>query len=144
MSTQQKKPIWAPPFDQKSGSSLIYFLYMHTTIRPNYMVLFHLFFLLSTTLRPRPRVLTDYFSYLHTTIRQNIWSSFIYSFFSARPFDQNLEFTLIYFLHLRTAIRPKMMVLINLFILFAHDHSTKNYDSLSFILSLVHDHSTKN
>ena len=33
------------PFDQKLGSSLIYFFYLHTTIRPNYRVLFHLFFL---------------------------------------------------------------------------------------------------
>ena len=35
------------------------------------------------------------------------------------------------------------MVLINLFILFSHDHSTKIYGPLSFNLSFVHDHSTK-
>ena len=35
-----------------------------------------------------------------------------------------------------TTIRPKIRVLIDLFLLFAHDHSTKIYDRLSFILSL--------
>ena len=33
------------PFDQTLGSLLIYFFYLHTTTRPNYRVLFHLFFL---------------------------------------------------------------------------------------------------
>ena len=59
-----------------------------------------------------------------------------------------------------TTIRPKISVLIDLFVLFAHDHSTKIYSPLSFILSFcttirpriralinlfflfVHDHST--
>ena len=56
---------------------------------------------------------------------KNIWSSFISSFFSARPFDQKLGSTLIYFFYLCTTIRPKIRVLINLFISFLHDHSTK-------------------
>ena len=41
-----------------------------------------------------------------------------------------------------TTIRP-IRVIIDLFILFAHDQSTKLYGPLSFILSFVHDHSTK-
>ena len=59
--TKPKKPISARPFDQKVGPSLIYFFYVHTTSRPNNIVLLHLFFLLSTTIRPRLRVLTDLF-----------------------------------------------------------------------------------
>ena len=51
--------IW--PYDQKLGSQLIYFFYMHTTIRQKYMVLFHLIFLLCTTIRPKIRVHTDLF-----------------------------------------------------------------------------------
>ena len=35
-----------------------------------------------------------------------------------------------------TTIRPKIKVLIDLFLLCAHDLSTKMYDPLSFILSL--------
>ena len=35
-----------------------------------------------------------------------------------------------------TAIRPKIRVAISFFLLFAHDHSTKIYDRLSFIFSL--------
>ena len=47
------------PFDQNLGSSLICFFYMHTTKRPKYMIFFHLFFLLCTTIRPKVRVLID-------------------------------------------------------------------------------------
>ena len=91
------------------------------------MVLFHLIFLLCTTIRPKIRVLIDSFFYVHTytTIRpKNVWPSFIYSFFCARPFNQDLGSSLT-----------------DLFLLFAHDHSAKTYCPLSFIL--VYDHSTK-
>ena len=120
------------------------FFYVHATNRPTYMVFFYLFFLLNTTIRPKARVHTDLFLlFVHhhsTEIRgphlfifvmctrpfdKNIWSSFINSFFCARPFDQKLRSTLIYFF-MYTTIRPKVRVLINLFILFVHDHSTKN------------------
>ena len=43
-----------------------------------------------------------------------------------------------------TTIRPRIMVLIDLFLLFAHGHSTKMYGPLSFILSFANDNSTKN
>ena len=120
------------------------FFYVHATIRPKYMVLFHLFFLLNTTIRPKLKAHTDLFLlfvHYHSTkihdphwfiffmctrpFDKNIWSSFINSFFCARPFDQKLRSTLIYFF-MYTTIRPKVRVLINLFILFVHDHSTKN------------------
>ena len=78
------------PFNQKLGSSLIYFFRLDTTSWQQYMILSHLFFLLRSTIRPKIRVHTDLL------------------------------------LHLCTTIRPKFMVLINLFILFVHDHSTKN------------------
>ena len=42
-----------------------------------------------------------------------------------------------------TTIRPEFRVPTDLFLLFAHDHSTKIYGPLSFNLSFVHDHSTK-
>ena len=41
-------------------------------------------------------------------------------------------------------IRPEFRVPTDLFLLFAHDHSTKIYGPLSFNLSFVHDRSTKN
>ena len=42
-----------------------------------------------------------------------------------------------------TTIRPEFRVPTDLFLLFAHDHSTKIYGPLSFNLSFVHDNSTK-
>ena len=42
-----------------------------------------------------------------------------------------------------TTIRPEFRVPTDLFLLFAHDHSTKKYGPLSFNLSFVHDNSTK-
>ena len=43
-----------------------------------------------------------------------------------------------------TTIRPEFRVSTDLFLLFAHDHSTKIYGYLSFNLSFAHDHLTKN
>ena len=42
-----------------------------------------------------------------------------------------------------TTIWPKFRVPTDLFLLFAHDHLTKKYRPLSFILSFVYDNSTK-
>ena len=42
-----------------------------------------------------------------------------------------------------TSMRTKIRVLIDLFLLCAHDHLTKMYRPLSFTLSFVYDHSTK-
>ena len=42
-----------------------------------------------------------------------------------------------------TTIRPKFRVLTDLFLLSAHDHSTKIYRPPSFILAFVYDNSTK-
>ena len=49
------------PFDQKLGSSLIYFVYLHTTIRLKYMFPFYLYFLLYTTVRSKIKVLISLF-----------------------------------------------------------------------------------
>ena len=50
----------ARPFDQKLGSSLIYFFRLHTTIRQKYMIFFLSFILsLCTTIRPKNRVLIN-------------------------------------------------------------------------------------
>ena len=127
---------------------------MHTTIRANYRVLFHWFFLQCTTIPPKIRVHIDLFFHLHTTIRPNYRVLFhlFYSFFSARSFDQKLGSSLIYLFHLHTTIRqkymifflsfilslcttirPKNRVLINLLFLFVHDHLTKLGFTLSFL-----------
>ena len=117
----------ARPFDQKSGFSMIYFFYVHTTIRPKYIVFFHLIFVLCMTIRPRLRVLTDLFFYLHTTIRQKcivLFHLFLLLFTTIRP---KLGSSLIYFFYLYTTIRPNYMVLFHLlFLYFVHDHATKN------------------
>ena len=112
------------------------------TIRSKYMALLQLFFLLYTTIRPKLRVSLIYVFHLHTTIRQKYLVLFHLFCLCARPFDENSGSLLIFFL-------------------FAHDHSTKIYDPLSFVLSLwttirrkirvllnlvllfAHDHSTK-
>ena len=139
MCPHKKKPICARPFDQKLASSLIYFFYVHTTIRPNYMVLFHLFFLLRTTIRPRLRVLTDLFllfAHDHSTKIQGPLS-FILSF-SGQPFYQKLGSALIYFLYLYTTIRQKYMVLFLFNLSFVHDHSIP-HSFISFICTRPFD-----
>ena len=50
---------------------------------------------------------------------------FHYYFFSTRPLDEKSGSILIYFFHLYMTIWPKIMVLINLFLLIVHNHSTK-------------------
>ena len=128
--------------DLWSLSPLIYFFHMHTTIQPKYIVLFHLFFcaqpfnqklgssLIISFICPQP-------------FDQIIWPSFNYSFCSARPFNQKLGSPLIQFF-ICTWSFNQMLVLINLLLLFAHDHSTKLHGPRSCIISLVHNHSTKN
>ena len=95
------------PFDQKLGSSLIYFFLcarnhltkiydplsfiflLSTTIQRKCMIFFHLLFLLSMTIQPKIKIHTDLFLYMYT------------------------------------ASQPKVRVLINLLVLYVHDHSTK-------------------
>ena len=50
----------ARPIDQKLGSSLIYFFYLHTAIRQKYMLFFLSFTLsLCTTIEPKNKVLIN-------------------------------------------------------------------------------------
>ena len=115
----------ARPFDQKLACSLIYFVHFHTTIRVKYMVLFHLFFLLCTIIRPKVKLLIDLFiSFTHDH------STEIYG-----PLSFVLSFVQDYW--------PKNRVFVDLFFLFAHDHSTKICSSCIYSF-FVHDHSTKN
>ena len=74
-----------------------------------------------------------FISFIWRRFNQHIWFSFIYFFFCARPFDQKLWSSFIYLFYLHTTIRPRIMVLIDLFLLFAHYHSTKIYSLHSFI-----------
>ena len=71
------------PFNQKLGSSLMFFFfYLHTTIQPNYMVLFHLFFLQCTTIQSKIGVLINLFFVLvhdHSTrVRGHSYSLICY------------------------------------------------------------------
>ena len=88
----------ARPFDQELWSSLIYFFYLHKTIRPTYIVLIYLFFLLCTTIRPKIRVLVNLF------------------LLSTHDHSPKIYGPLPYTLPLCTIIRPKIRVLIYLFI----------------------------
>ena len=103
------------------------FFFLHTVIRPTYMVLFHLFFLLHTTIRPKYMVLFHLFFLLCTTIRPRLGSSLIYFFYLHTTIRQKYMVLFYLFFILYTTIRPKIRVLIDLFLLFAHDHSTKIY-----------------
>ena len=49
------------PFDKELGSSWIYFFYLYTTIRPKFVVLLHLAFLLHTAIWQRIRILINLF-----------------------------------------------------------------------------------
>ena len=71
------------------------------------MVLFYLFFLLCTTIRPKLRVFIDLF------------------FILAHDHSTKLHGPLSFILSLCTSIRSKIRVLINFFFLFEHNHSTK-------------------
>ena len=118
----------ARAFNQNLESLLIYLFCLHTTIQQKYRVLFHLFFLLWTTIRPKIRSLIHLFLLFphdHSTKIYDPLSFFF--FFFAQPFGQKLGSTLIYYLfYLYTTIRPKIRIFINLFILFVHNHPTKN------------------
>ena len=139
---------------------MICLFYLQTTIRPNYRVLFHLFFLQCTTIGPKIRFLIDLYFYLHTIIPPNYWVLFhlFYSFFIARPIDQKLGSSLIYFFYLHTAIRqkymliflsfilslrttiePKNKVLINSLFLFGHNYLTKLGVTLTLLFILFLD-----
>ena len=168
-STKNWGPHWfifficTRPFDLKLGSSLIFFFYLHTTIRPKIRVLINFiffctrpfdqklgftliyFFHLYATIWPEIRFLINlFFLFVHDHSTKNWGQHWFIFFICKRPFELKLGSSLIYFFYLYTTIRPKMRVLIDLLLLFAHDHSTKLHGPLSFILSLVHDHSTKN
>ena len=156
---------YARPFDQNLESSpLIYFFYVHTTIRQKYMVLFHLvfcarpfvqklessliyFFHLHKTIQQKYMVLFQLFFLLFTTIRPRfrVLAEFI-SFICTRPLDQIIWSSFIY-----SFFRPKIRVLINLLILLVRDHSTKNQGPhllirvlSNLIFLFVHDYLTKN
>ena len=77
---------------------------------------------------------------MHGHSTKNYGLHWLFFFFCTRPFDQNIWSPFIYSL-LQTTIRPKNMVLFNLFLLFTHDNLTKIYGLLSFIVSFVQDHS---
>ena len=127
------------------------------------MFLFHLIFLLRTTIRPKLGSSLIYFFYSHTTIRKKYMFLFHLIFLLRTTIRRKLGSSLIYIFYVHTTIRPKYMILFHLFfllcttirqrlrvqtdlhLLFIHDHSTKIYVPLLFTLFFfVHDHSTKN
>ena len=67
------------------GPHRFIYIYLHTTIRPNYIVLFHLFFLWCTTIRSKIRVLINLYLILvhdHSTKVRGCSYSLIYDFLS--------------------------------------------------------------
>ena len=103
---------------------LFLLFYLHRTIRPNYRVLFHLFYSFFSA-RPFDQKLGSsliYFFHLHTTIRQKY-----------------MIFFLSFILSLCTTIRPKNRVLINLLFLFVHDHLTNLGVTLTLLFILFLD-----
>ena len=108
------------------------------------MVLFHLFFLLCTTIWAKIRVIIDLFRLFANDSLTKIFGalSFIFSFAHddstknqghhwfiyfpcKRPFDQNIWSSFIYSFLMCATIRPKIRVLTYLFLLFVRDHSIK-------------------
>ena len=81
------------PSDQKLGCSLIYLIYLHTTIRPKYIAFFHLFFLLCTTIRSKIRSSLIYFFYLYTIIRPKL-KGHSYSLFYYFPNCANISYAI--------------------------------------------------
>ena len=134
--------ICARPFDQELWSSLIYFFYLQTTIRPKSMVLISLFLLLAHYhLTKIYGPFSFIFSFVHDYSIKNYDPHWFISFYTAIRPKYIVLFRL--FFHLRTTILPKIWSLIDLFCLFEHNHWTKIHGPLSFILSSVDDHSTK-
>ena len=105
---------------------------MPTTIRPKYMVFFHLYFLLSTTIQPILKVLTDLFllfAHSHSTkMYRSLW--FVLLFRTIWP---KLGSSLIYFFYLYTAIQPNYMVLFHLFFLLC----TTNRPKIKVLINLL-------
>ena len=82
---------------------------------------------LSTTTRPKIRSLIDLFLLFVHDHSTKIYDPLSFILSICTTLGQKLESTLIYyFFYLYTTIRPKIRVLINLFILSVHNHSTKN------------------
>ena len=130
--------------------------FIDTTIQQKYMVLFHLFcFLLCTTIRLKITVLiTNLFQLYAHDISTKTCDPLSFVFFLGSSTISSFHFHMtvrpkymvlyhVFFLLWKT-IRPRVRVLNDLFILFVHDHSTKIYDPLLFVLPSVHDHLTKN
>ena len=122
---QKKRSFCARPGDQKLGSSL-FLLCVHDHSTELY------------------GPLSFIFSFVHDHSTKTQGTHWFISFICTRTFDKNFLVPFHLFFLLCTTIRPKIRVLIDLFLLFVRDHSTEIYDPLSFILSLVHDYSTKN
>ena len=115
------------------------FLYMYTTIRQKYMVLFHSFFC-ARPFDPKLGSTLIYFSYLHMTIRQKYMVLFhLFLLLCTTIRQKYMIFFLSFILSLCTTIRPKNRVLINLLFLFVHDHSTKSDVTLTVLFILFLD-----
>ena len=145
----------ARPFDPKLGSTLIYFSYLHMTIRQKYMVLFHLFLLLCTTIRQKYMVLFYLFLVLCTTIRPKVRVSLICLFYLYTSIRPKIRVLINLFFYLHTTIRPNYRVLFHLFysffsarpfdqklesslIYFFRLHTTIRQKYMIFYLSFIH------
>ena len=145
-STKNYAPHWfisficKRPFNQNIWSSFIYFFYLHTT--NSTMVLFHLFFLYCTTIRPRIIVLIDLFLLSETTIRPKymLFIHFCYLHTTIRPIYM-VCFHL--FFLLQTTIWLKCMALFHTFFLCAQSFDKKIRVLINLSFLFVHEYLTK-
>ena len=112
--TQQKKSICARPFDQKLGSSLIFFMCRRLFDQIIWSSFIYFFFW-AQQFDQDLGYSWIYFFCLHTTIQQKY-----------------MVFFHLFFLYC-TTIWPKLRVHIDLFLIFLLEHSTKNYGPHWFI-----------
>ena len=115
------------------------FFLLHTTICPKYIVLFHLYFLLCTTIRPKIMVLNDLFLLVAGDHFTKIYDPISFAFTLQTTIRRKYMVLFHLLFLLCTTIRLKIRSLIDLFI------CTRScvYDPLSLILSLVDDQPTK-
>ena len=107
---------YARPFDQNLGFPLIYFFYLHTTIRLKYMFPFD-FNLCARPFDQKSGFSLIYFFYVHTTIRPKYMVFFHLFFLLCTTIRPRLRVLTDLFFYLHMTIRQKCIVLFHLFFL---------------------------
>ena len=106
------------PFDQKLGSSLIYFFFFSQPSDQNIWSSFIYTFFWAQPFNKNIWPFSIYCFFCPWPFSQKLRSTLIYFFICTRPFNQKLGSLLIYWFYIYTTIQPKLRVLINLLLLF--------------------------